>query len=83
MKMQDLLNQLLVQVQDDPNLNDEMKDSTTELISLVIKELTPDNLRALAIVMEKLGDTTRYLSALETIETIRATATANQERTSS
>lgn len=72
MKLQDVLNKLLTQVQDDPNLSDEMKDSTMELITLVVKDPTPDNLRALAIVLEKLGDTTRYLSALETIETVKA-----------
>lgn len=78
MKTQDLLSQLLAQVQDDPNLTDEVKDSAAELIALVVKEPTPDNLRALAVVIEKLGDTTRYLSALETLETIKATATVNQ-----
>lgn len=74
MKLQDILNKLLTQVQDDPSLGDEMKDSTTELITLVMKDPTPDNLRALAIVLEKLGDATRYLSALETIETAKAVA---------
>lgn len=73
MKVQDLLNQLVDQVQSDPNLTDEVKDGTTELIAVVTKDPTPDNLRALAIVIEKLGDATRYLSALETIETIKAT----------
>lgn len=73
MKAKDLLNQLIAQVQDDPNLTQEMKDSTIELIDLVTKDPTPDNLRALAIVIEKLGLATQYLSALETVETIKAT----------
>lgn len=72
MKTKDLLNQLIAQVQDDPNLIQEMKDSTIELIDLVAKDPTPDNLRALAIVIEKLGLATQYLSALETVETIKA-----------
>ncbi len=76
----DLFSKLLVQVQDDTNLDDETRDSVVELINLVIADPSADNLRALALVLEKLGDTTTYLSALETIGTMKA-ATGNQGST--
>ena len=72
MKLQDLLTQLLAQIQDDTNLSDEVRDDAIELVSVVSQDPSPDNIRALAIVLEKMGETTKYLSALETIKNIEA-----------
>ena len=72
MKLQDLLTQLLAQIQDDTNLSDEVRDNAIELVSVVSQDPFPDNIRALAIVLEKMGETTKYLSALETIKNIEA-----------
>ena len=72
MKLQDLLTQLLAQIQDDTNLSDEVRDNAIELVSVVSQDPSPDNIRTLAIVLEKMGETTKYLSALETIKNIEA-----------
>ncbi len=72
MKTIDLLTQISDQIQSDPNLDDEVKDSTMELIGLVIADPSADNLRALAIVLEKLGDSVQYLSSLETLKNLEA-----------
>jgi len=72
MTTKELLDNLLAQVQDDTGLTDDVKDSLVELIDGVSADPSPDNFKALAIVLEKLADTTQYLSALETIKTMEA-----------
>lgn len=72
MKLEEILRQIAEMIIDDPNLDEEQKDDLTELIAEVRMDPTPANLEVLSIVLKKLGDYSKYLGALETINDIKA-----------
>lgn len=74
MRLDEILTQIAEMIVDDPNLDDEQKNDLTELIGEVKMNPTAANIEVLSIVLKKLGDYSRYLGALETINNIKATA---------
>lgn len=74
MKLDEILKQIAEMIVDDPNLDDEQKNDLTELIGEVMMNPTAANIEVLSIVLKKLGDYSRYLGALETINNIKATS---------
>ncbi len=74
MKLDEILRQISEMIIDDPNLDDEQKGDLTELIAEVRMNPTAANVEVLSIVLKKLGDYSRYLGALETINNIKTTS---------
>lgn len=58
---------LLTLVTNDSNLDDDDKEDMISLINDVVAEPTPNNLEALAVVVEELGKTQEYLAAKEVL----------------
>lgn len=71
MMLDEILNQIAEVIVTDPNLDDEQRDDLIELIAEVRMNPTAANLKVLGIVLKKLGDYSRYLGALETINNIK------------
>jgi len=74
MKLDEQLKNLAKLVQDDPNLNDEVRENVLALIEEVTLHPTPGNLRTLSVVFDKLGDATKYLGALRTMKQVESAA---------
>lgn len=62
------LDGILEAVEDDDTLTQELRDSITNLAVEAIGDPTPANLKALAIVLEKLGQTERYFNSLAIVK---------------
>lgn len=63
-----VLEEIIANVETDSTLTDELRDKLTELATAVMVDPTPDNLKALAIVLETLGNSERYLNALAIVQ---------------
>ncbi len=66
------LQQLLNQVMQDENLDEEDKSQAVDLINDVVANPTPNNLEALALVVEELGKSQEYLAALDIVDKYRS-----------
>jgi len=72
MNLNDTLKNISNIVENDQNLTDELREDILSLIAEVNVDPTPANLRVLGTVLEKLKDTTKYLSALKTFNTLNS-----------
>ena len=73
MNLTDTLKNISGIVESDQNLNEELREDIITLIAEVNADPTPANLRVLSTVLEKLKDTTKYLSALKTFSSFEST----------
>lgn len=73
-KLEDYLNEISIRVESDANLIPETKQNIVEAIAAVSADPTPDNLDALAILLDKMQDATKYISALRTMKEVEATS---------
>lgn len=76
--LNDYLKQITQTVENDKNLDLKTRESVLELIAMVSVDPSPDNVEALAIVVEKLGVATQYISAKRTFDSLDATAKSTQ-----
>ncbi len=65
--LQKTLTNLLTLVTTDPQLDDDDKEDMISLINDVVAEPTPNNLEALAVVVEELGKSQEYVAAQEVL----------------
>lgn len=77
--IQELLDNIADAIEDDPVLDDEMRDDALDLVDAVSEDPSPENLKALYIVVAKLRDANKYLSALENLESVEASNDLNEE----
>jgi len=73
MNLTDTLKNITGVVESDSNLTEELREDIINLIAEVNVDPTPANLRVLSTVLEKLKDTTKYLSALKTFSSFEST----------
>ncbi len=73
MNLTDTLKNIASVVENDSNLTEELREDITNLIAEVNADPTPANLRVLSTVLEKLKDSTKYLSALKTFSSLEST----------
>lgn len=73
MNLTDTLKNISKVVESDQNLTEELREDIINLIAEVNTDPTPANLRVLSTVLEKLKDTTKYLSALKTFSSFEST----------
>jgi hypothetical protein len=66
MNLNDTLKNISNIVENDQNLTAELREDVLSLIAEVSVDPTPANLRVLSTVLEKLKDSTKYLSTLKT-----------------
>ena len=78
-KLTQTLKSLLDRISNDPQLDDEGKSDLVDLINDVIAEPTPNNLEALALVIEELGKSQEYMAALEIVNEYNSPATQEEE----
>lgn len=81
MTLEETLNEIQNLIDHDPNLDQEARENIAELLAQVSADPTPANLDVLAMVVEKLSDATRYISAVQTIKNLGAEAGQNPAAT--
>jgi len=72
MNLTDTLKNISNVVENDSNLTEELRENIIDLIAEVNTDPTPANLRVLSTVLEKLKDSTKYLSALKTFSSFES-----------
>lgn len=78
-QLQKTLRDLLVRVQSDTLMDDDDKASLIDLINEVVADPTPENLEALALVLEELGNAQEYTVAKETISNYESQLSENEQ----
>ena len=61
------LGSLVETINSDPMLDDELRETMIELSQEALGDPTPDNLKALSIVLDRLGESERYANAMDVI----------------
>lgn len=72
MNLEETLNEIATMVEHDVNLDEETRENILEVIAQVAADPSPKNIEVLALLIEKLGDVTRYVGALQTIKGLEA-----------
>lgn len=68
--LNDTFQQIIDTVNNDPNLDDEMRSEILDLAALAKADPTPGNMDALAIVFEKLSDANKYMGAMTALRNL-------------
>lgn len=63
-----VLGKLIERITSDDTLDEEDKAQAVDLINDVVADPTPENLEALALVMEELGKSQEYLAAMDIVQ---------------
>lgn len=61
------LDTLVETIETDSLLDDDLRTELLELAQEALGDPTPDNLRALSIVLERLGESEKYMNALDVV----------------
>lgn len=69
--LQETVQALIDQVMQDDDLHEDIKNQIVEMAQEVLDDPTDGNIKALGIVMDKLSDMNKYLSAKATIEGLK------------
>lgn len=69
--LNDIIKNVIDTVNNDPNLDEEMRTEILDLASLAQADPTPGNLEALAIVFDKLSDANKYMGAMSTLRDLQ------------
>lgn len=75
----DIFQQILDTVNNDPNLDDEMRSEILDLVGLAKADPTPGNMEALAIVFDKLSDANKYMGAMSSLRDIQVNNMLEQQ----
>lgn len=78
--LHELLIELAKQINDDPGLTPEAKQSVLNVIEEVDLDPTQGNVAALSIVIDKLSDSNRYISAMSTLTHLQAEAAIKESQ---
>lgn len=66
-----VVNDIVKAVNNDPNLNDEMRDEILDLAQAAEADPTPGNLKALSIVFDKLSEANKYMGAMTSLRDLQ------------
>lgn len=73
------LTKLIGEITNDPSLDDEHKAELIDLINEVVADPTPNNIQALALVMEETGKSQEYSAALDLVNKYSSQQTPTED----
>lgn len=69
--LKEVISALIEQVMQDEDLHEDIKNQIVEMAQEVLDDPTSGNIKALGIVMDKLSDMNKYLSAKATLDGLK------------
>jgi len=77
--LQELFDQIEEAIEADPAMDEEMKDKALNILDQVAEDPSENNLKALYLVIKKLRDVDKYLSAIETLKSLKESNSISED----